>query len=253
MSDDAVLVEDLGDGVLTVTLHRPDKLNAIVGAMVDRLIEVAKACRGDGVRAVVLTGSGRAFSAGGDVKALVRMSPDETGRYLGGYARLDAAIAESGAVWVAAVNGLAYGGGLEVASMCDARVADETATFCVADIEVGALPTGGLTWRLPRMVGSGRASWLVMTNAVVDARAALAMGLIDDVVASGTCVARARQMAQSVVRFHPEAVDANRRALRQAWSSTLDQAAAVEVSESQRLLSMDEVMLPLRERFGGIA
>lgn len=250
MTVEAVLVDRPAPGVLIATMNRPEKLNAITGDMLGTLIQVAASCAAESVRAVIVTGSGRAFSSGGDVKALVAMTHAEVGKYLGAYGLLDDAIAESGAVWVAALNGLAYGGGLEVACMCDVRIADAWGSFCVADLEVGALPTGGLTWRLPRMVGSGRASWMVMANAVADAPAALEMGLVDEVVPHGTTVTRAMEIAAKVASFHAAAIRANRLALRKSWSSSMAEAKQFEVSESMRLLADDRVMGPLRARFG---
>ena len=249
MSSEWVTFSYPASDVVVVTLTRPDKLNALTGDMVGRITAFARELDG-ATRVVVITGQGRAFSAGGDVRALVSLSPQQTANYLAGYGRLDEAIAASGALWIAAVNGLAYGGGLEIAAMCDVRIADVEATFCVADIEVGALPTGGLTWRLPRMIGAGAASWLVLTNAVVDAHRALAMSLVDEVTEQGGALPRALALASTMTKFHPDAVRANRAALRQAWTSSLADATAMEVSESVRLLSKAEIIGPLRERFG---
>lgn len=250
MSAGRVDVSEPVPDVVVVTLDRPEKLNALTGDMVERIIAIAHATNSDGTRAVILTGRGRAFSAGGDVRALVSMASDEIADYLGCYGRLDDAISDSGALWIAAVNGLAYGGGLEIAAMCDVRVADSGATFCVADIEVGALPTGGLTWKLPRMVGAGAASWMVLTNAVVDTQRALTMSLIDEVTEQGGSLARSLALANKVKDFHPDAIRANRVALRQGWTSSLVEAKLLEVAESVRLLGAEDVMAPLRHRYG---
>lgn len=222
MANDLVKLQQLTDDVLLVTLNRPDKLNALTIDMVRELTAVAQSAKdNDKIRAVIVTGSGRAFSAGGDITGLFGKVDNELASYLMSYAKLDGAIADSGTIWISAINGLAYGGGLEIAAMCDIRVCDFRATFCIADIEVGALPTGGLTWKLPRLIGESMARWMILTNSVVDSQRASEIGLIHEVVNDGECVTRAREIAIQVAGYFPEAVSLTREAIRRSWASLL--------------------------------
>lgn len=233
-----------------VILDRPEKLNALTGRMLNELRRIARdEARRPDVRAVVVTGRGRAFSAGGDVTALFDLDQSAMRDYLGSYAALADDIEASQRPWVAAVNGIAFGGGLEIAAMCDIRVADEEARFCVADIEVGALPTGGLTWTLPRLVGDSLAAWMVLANAELDAFDAHDAGLVAEVTPRGECLDRAMRIASDIARFHPAAVSANRAALRHARRSTLAAARAFEIEQSVALLADPDIMNRLRQRF----
>lgn len=250
MVTDLVQVQLLTDGALLVTLNRPDKLNALTVDMVGALTHVAQSAKdNDDIRTVILTGSGRAFSAGGDITGLFGKDDNDLATYLMSYAKLDDAIADSGTIWIAAINGLAYGGGLEIAAMCDIRVSDSRATFCIADIEVGALPTGGLTWKLPRLIGESMARWMMLTNAVVDAQRASEIGLVHEVISDGECVTRAQQIAIQVAGYFPEAVSMTREAIRMSWSSPLADSREFEVASSVHLLKQDAVTKKLEARF----
>lgn len=250
MATELVQVHELSAGSIVVTLNRPGKLNALTVEMVRALTEVAESAQhNNNIRTVIVTGSGRAFSAGGDITGLFEKDDKELASYLMSYARLDDAIANSGAMWIAAINGLAYGGGLEIAAMCDIRISDSQATFCIADIEVGALPTGGLTWKLPRLIGESMARWMMLTNAVVEAKRALEIGLIHEVVNDGECVKRARAIASQIAGYFPEVVALTREAIRMSWSSPLADSREFEVSSSLNLLKQDEVSQKLKSMF----
>ena len=250
MATDLVQEQQLTDGVLLVTLSRPDKLNALTIDMVRALTEVAQSAKhNDEIRTVILTGAGRAFSAGGDITGLFGKDDNDLTNYLMSYARLDDAIADSETTWIAAINGLAYGGGLEIAAMCDIRVSDAQATFCIADIEVGALPTGGLTWKLPRLIGESMARWMMLTNSVVEAKRACEIGLIHEVVRDGESVTRAREIASQVAGYFPEAVARTREAIRMSWYSPLVDSQEFEVASSVHLLKQDAVSKKLESRF----
>ncbi len=248
MANDLLITKPI-PGLQVVTLNRPEKLNALTHEMLTSLSEIARDCALTDTRIVLLTGSGKAFSSGGDITNLLNFNQDEVKLYLQSYSELDDAITQSKAVWIAAINGLAYGGGLEIATMCDLRIADVKSNFCVADIEVGALPTGGLTWRLPRMIGSSAATWMVIANPVVNAERSLQLGLIHEVVSSGSVMDRAIELAGKILGFHPEAIIANRMALRNSWKVSLQEARNFEVDESIALLANNEILSELKKRF----
>src|SRR5919106_551422 len=175
MSDPRILAERDGT-IVTLTLNRPDKLNAIDGAMLDALDDVLGEIEGDReVRAVILTGAGRAFSAGADIKEWTALTPLEFGRRWGlrGHALFDRLAALPPPV-IAAINGIAFGGGLELALCADIRIAGDQARLGLPEVTIAALPGWGGTQRLPRLIGPARAKELatqIAANAPVAVQA----------------------------------------------------------------------------------
>jgi enoyl-CoA hydratase/carnithine racemase len=212
MTDARILIERDG-ATLTLTLNRPDKLNAIDGAMLDALDEaLAPIERDRTVRAVILTGAGRAFSAGADIKEWTSLAPLEFGRSWGlrGHALFDRLAALPPPV-IAALNGIAFGGGLELALCADIRIASGEARLGLPEVTIAALPGWGGTQRLPRLIGSGRAKHMILTGQPIDAAQAEAWGLISEVVAPGALLARARELAAQIGANAPLSVQAAKR------------------------------------------
>ena len=247
MSDQVTFIHPV-DSVLHIKLNRPEKLNALTAEILDQLISAAHNCELQGIRCVILSGDQRAFSAGGDIVSILEKSTTELEAYLYKYAELDDAISKSDAVWIAAVEGLAYGGGMEIASMCDLRIASKGATFCVADIEVGALPTGGLTWLLPRLIGPTKATSMILANEVIVADEAMRIGFVTEVIDSST-IDRAIEIARKLIAFDPQALVANRRAIRESMHNSKGQAQDFEVNKSIELLRTNAIRQPLINRF----
>ncbi|HVR41550.1 MAG TPA: enoyl-CoA hydratase/isomerase family protein, partial [Thermoanaerobaculia bacterium] len=174
--------------VTTITLNRPDKLNAFSGTMREDLLAALRAAEGDDAcRVVVITGAGRAFCAGGDVENMARLqaaNDTESFRKL-----LDAGrdvvvqIATMTKPVIASVNGVAAGAGCNLALACDYRIASDAAKLSESFIRIGLHPDWGGTWLLPRLVGRSKALELMMTGRMVDAQEALAIGMVDRVVA----------------------------------------------------------------------
>jgi enoyl-CoA hydratase len=212
MSEPRILAERDGT-ILTLTLNRPDKLNAIDGAMLDALDEVLGAIERDReVRAVILTGAGRAFSAGADIKEWTALTPLEFGRSWGlrGHALFDRLAALPPPV-IAAINGVAFGGGLELALCADVRIAGEQARLGLPEVTIAALPGWGGTQRLPRLIGPGRAKHMILTGQPIDAAKAEAWGLVSETVAGDGLMARARELAAQMAANAPIAVQASKR------------------------------------------
>jgi enoyl-CoA hydratase len=212
MSGPRILAERDGT-ILTLTLNRPDKLNAIDGAMLDALGEVLAGIEGDReVRAVVLTGAGRAFSAGADIKEWTALTPLEFGRSWGlrGHALFDRLAALPPPV-IAAINGIAFGGGLELALCADVRIASEQARLGLPEVTIAALPGWGGTQRLPRLIGPGRAKHMILTGQPIDAAKAEAWGLVSESVAGDTLLSRARELATQIAANAPLAVQTAKR------------------------------------------
>jgi enoyl-CoA hydratase/carnithine racemase len=228
-----ILVED-ADQVRTLRLNRPDALNALTvedtRILSDRLEEAAADPR---LRAVVLTGAGDAFSAGGDLTLLQElpgMAPAHVRIVYGSFQRVTRVIRAMGKPVIAAVNGAAVGAGCEIAIACDFRIASERARFSEAWIRIGCVPALGGMYLLPRLVGLARATELVLTGETIDAREALRIGLVNKVVMPPDLIPAAEELARTLARGPRRAMAAAKAALNRGlqadfWSeldATLD-------------------------------
>lgn len=231
MSQNLVLTQREG-GVATVTVNRPDVLNALDAATVSGLTSVMSELRDDdGVRAVVLTGAGeRAFVAGADINELSKLDPltartlAERGHYLCGL------IECLGKPVIAAINGFALGGGCELALACTLRIASATAKLGQPEIGLGIIPGFGGTQRLPRLVGSGRALELLLTGAPIGAEEAWRIGLVNRVVGPEALKEVAHQLASTIAQQAPIAIRAILDAVRHGSSMSLPDGLAFEAS-----------------------
>jgi enoyl-CoA hydratase len=172
------------DSIVTLTLNRADKLNAIDSPMLDALEQILVEVEADPeVRAVVLTGAGRAFSAGADIKEWTALDPLTFSRIWGqrGHVLFDRLAALRPPV-IAAINGIAFGGGLELALCADIRIASTAARLGLPEVTIGTIPGWGGTQRLPRLIGAGRAKHMILSGQPVDAARAEAWGLVSEVV-----------------------------------------------------------------------
>ncbi|HEX5079099.1 MAG TPA: enoyl-CoA hydratase/isomerase family protein [Geminicoccaceae bacterium] len=217
MSTARILVERsalAGGGVLvTLTLNRPDKLNAIDSPMLDALEAALAGIEGDGeVRAAVLTGAGRAFCAGADINEWTALDPLTFSRVWGqrGHALFDRTAALRPPV-IAAVNGIAFGGGLELALCADIRIASTAARLGLPEVTIGTIPGWGGTQRLPRLIGAGRAKHMIFSGQPVDAARAEAWGLVSEVLGPENLLERAQDLARTIAANAPIAVQAAKR------------------------------------------
>jgi enoyl-CoA hydratase len=212
-----ILVErasvEAGATIVTLTLNRPDKLNAIDSPMLDALEQaLADIERDREIRAVVLTGAGRAFSAGADIKEWTALEPLTFARIWGqrGHVLFDRLAALRPPV-IAAINGIALGGGLELALCADIRIASAAARFGLPEVTIGTVPGWGGTQRLPRLIGAGRAKHMILSGQPVDAARAELFGLVSEVVEEGALLPRARELAEAIGGNAPIAVQAAKR------------------------------------------
>jgi enoyl-CoA hydratase/carnithine racemase len=229
------------DGVELLLLKHPP-VNALSTALLADLDRQVSALESDpNVRAVILTGDGQYFSAGADLKEMATLdltsAPDVVRR---GHA-LFARIADFRAPVVAAVNGLALGGGLELALACDLRLAGESAKFGAPEVSYGLMPAYGGTQRLPRTVGIPKAKELIFTGAMIPAAEALRIGLVSKVVPAGQELRAARDLAHTIAQRAPRAVQAAKRAIRDGIALPLADGIARETAlfESEVLPSQD--------------
>jgi enoyl-CoA hydratase/carnithine racemase len=230
--------------VLTVTLNLPEKRNPISDpAVIETLEQVLRAADADiGVRVVILTGAGSAFSSGGDLKAMKAGTglraglPAQTRRnYREGIQRLPLLFQALEVPVVAAVNGPAIGAGLDLACMCDIRVAADSAVFAESFVKVGIVPGDGGAWLLPRIVGFAKATELALTGETFDAAEALRIGLVTRVVPGAELIAAAREIAGKIAVNPPHAVRMTKRLLREGQTATL--SAILELSAAMQSLA----------------
>jgi enoyl-CoA hydratase/carnithine racemase len=232
MSKELVTLQ-INDGIATLTLNRPDARNAMTAEM-GRNVEAAVA-RLNGmpeVRVVVVTGAGRAFSAGGDLDSLAKDAGLDGGQSegLGGGAnfyRSYLSISRLAVPSIAAINGHAIGAGLCFALACDLRVIHENAKVGMTFVKIGIHPGMAATWNLPRLVGSARAADLLFTGRLVDAREAVEMGLANR-VAGADFETVVRDLAHSIAANGPLAVRSLKETLRGSATRTIDDAVVRE-------------------------
>ena len=229
--ESTVLVDvDAEAGIATVTLRRPDALNSLTVPMKQELLAALRSLeRNVEVRAVVLTGAGRAFCAGQDLRE--RLEPDAAP--LGAelrerYNPIIRAMRSLPKPIVGAINGVAAGAGASIAMACDLRIASDTASFALAFGRVGLVPDSGATWFLPRLVGAARAAEIALLGDVVPATDAERIGLVSRVVPAGELAAEARAVAARLAAGAPRAIALTKRALDRAWDGDLDAALEYE-------------------------
>jgi enoyl-CoA hydratase/carnithine racemase len=235
---DVVLVTQ-SDGVRSLTLNRPEALNALTldaaAELADRLEEAAADPR---TRAVIITGAGSAFSAGGDIAFLKELpgTPPERLRQVvyGTFQRVPRAIRTMPKPVIAAVNGAAVGAGCEIAVACDFRIASEKARFGEVWINLGCVPALGGMYLLPRIVGLAKAVELVMTGEVIDAREALRIGLVNKVVMPPDLAPAAEELAQRLARGPARALAAAKEALNRGLASSF--LAELEATVEQQVM-----------------
>lgn len=240
MPESTVLL-DIRDDVAHVILNRPDAMNALNVEMARELLDVAMRCdETTGVRAVVLSGAGKTFCAGGDVKRFVAESDQEQ---LPVYVRaittyLHAAISSftrMNAPVIAAVEGSAAGGGMSLALACDLVIAAESARFTSAYTRIGLCPDGSMTYTLTRLVGMRRALELTLTNRVLTAREALDWGIVTAVAPDGEALVKADELASQLAHGPTLAFGTTKRLIHQGWTESLETQMA---AESQAIAAM---------------
>ena len=234
---------ETADHVTTLTINRPDSMNPL-GAAGDgnAFVEACDAINADmDVRCVILTGAGRAFSAGGDIKAMKEKTgnfggtaPEIADGYRNNIHKILRALYSLRVPLIAAVNGPAIGLGCDLACLADMRIASEKAKFGVTFLKLGIIPGDGGTWILPRIIGEARAAELFYTGDVIDAATALDWGLVSRVVEHDALRDEAKALAAKVAAMPPHALRQAKNLMRQGRSTTYD--AALEMAANAQAL-----------------
>jgi enoyl-CoA hydratase len=231
----------VADRIATITINRPDKLNALNDRVIAELGDAIDSARENAdVGGVILTGAGRAFVAGADIaelvdhgavsaKALAQRGQDVFRRY-----------EASRKPTIAAVNGFALGGGCELAMACHMRIASETAKFGQPEVRLGLIPGYGGTQRLPRLIGKGRALQLLLTGETIDANEAYRLGLVNRVVPANELIATATTMLRTILANGPLAVAYCIESVNRGYDLTLDEALTLEATAFGLLAGTDD-------------
>lgn len=202
-----ILTLSVTERVATITINRPDKLNALNAATIAELdLAIEEVRRRDDVGGAILTGAGRAFVAGADISELSSQSPMQAKARSAYGQRVFGKYESSSKPVIAAVNGFALGGGCELAMACHIRIASDLAKFGQPEVKLGITPGYGGTQRLPRLVGRGRALQLLLTGEMIDAPEALRIGLVNRVVAPADLLSSANDMMRQMLANAPLAL-----------------------------------------------
>jgi 2-(1,2-epoxy-1,2-dihydrophenyl)acetyl-CoA isomerase len=217
---------EIADRVATITLDRPDALNALTIGMKGELLAAFRTVARDrAIRAVVLTGAGRAFCAGQDLKErLASDAPPLAVEVRERYNPIVRAMRDLDQPIVGAINGVAAGAGASLALACDLRVAAEAATFALAFGRIGLVPDSGATWFLPRLVGQAKAAELALLSEPLSAAEAERWGLVSRVVPTDRVLEEARAMALRLAALAPVALALTKHALDRSWGRDLPTA-----------------------------
>jgi enoyl-CoA hydratase len=241
MSSEQVVLQERRGAVALVTLNRPDKRNALNGQLRCALLGVLDELgRDPDVRAIVLTGAGeKAFVAGADISEFEGRSAVDQYRVMKAPTVFDAVERNARPV-IAAINGFCLGGGMELALACDIRIASSTAKFGQPEVNLGIIPGGGGTQRLPRVVGLGAAMRMILTGDMIDATEALRLGLVEEVTAPEELLPRAMAIADMIASRSPVAVAAAKEATRASISLPLHEGLKLETALFQLCFSSED-------------
>jgi enoyl-CoA hydratase/carnithine racemase len=228
MPDPLVRVELKQDGVVVVRLCRDEKLNALSEELCEQYLAALASDEVRGSRAVVVTGSQRAFSAGADLTEFTDPSPEATIRYYRGPGRLWEALPALAQPSIAAISGWAIGGGLELALSADLRVADQTARFQLTEVSLGILPSAGGLTRLTRTIGTARAKELILLGQRFDAARATELGVVNRLVAEGEAEEAAIEWARMLAAQPQLALEVTRGLIDRSADSPLEVSLELE-------------------------
>jgi len=237
------IIYEKEDSIALITLNRPGSLNALNLKLAQELEQVAdEVATDDSVRVMVITGAGRAFSAGADIKEV--MSPGEASLgtwlakgkplpFFNKIENLDKPV-------IGAINGLAIGGGCELALACDLRIASTTANFGFGEIKIGVIPAGGGTVRSPRLIGIAKAKELLFFGDFIDADEAYRLGLVNKVVPPELLLEEAKKWAKTLSQRPPLALKAAKSCVNVGMQMSLPAAINFEAKEAAILLSTED-------------
>ncbi len=240
MAEPLVLVEK-DKGIALVTLNNPEKLNILNLPMLEALDQTFEALASDeAVRVVILTGKGKAFVAGADIKHMSGLDAVGGVQFARNGQRVFEKIENLPKPVIAAINGYALGGGMELAMACDLRIASEKAVLGQPEVHLGLIPGFAGTQRLTRLVGYGWAKRLILTGERISAQKAYEIGLVEEVVPPEELLDRARAVAREIMKGSPEAVAFAKEVINRGRSTNFEAACAYEANAFGLLFATGE-------------
>lgn len=247
MSDKVLRVEE-ENGIVTLTLNRPEVMNAFNFAMLHALRDRIDSFRFEPkIRVVIITGAGdKAFCAGADLKERATLSPDQVKEYIFTIRNLFTSIEQLNKAVIAAVNGIALGGGTELALACDIRIASMNATMGLTETRLAIIPGAGGTQRLPRLVGRGKAKELIFTGQRIGAEEALRIGLVNMMCQQNDLLDECRKMAAMICEAGPVAIEQAKYAINYGLETDMHTGLAIESNAYW-------VCIPTEDRLEGLA
>jgi 2-(1,2-epoxy-1,2-dihydrophenyl)acetyl-CoA isomerase len=240
------LVVQTEGAVATLRMNNPKQLNALSATMTSEMVRTLEEMAGDEtVRAIVLTGEGRAFSAGADLAALegpyrAGQRPKLSPILIEGYNKLIPLLAETPKPVIAAINGVAAGAGISLALACDLRIASDAASFTMAFVKIGLIPDAGSTYLLPRTVGMANALELALLSDRLDAASAARVGLINRVVPADSLMPEAHALAARLAAMPTVAIGLTKQAFNEASRLTLAEAMDREADLQDQAAATDD-------------
>jgi len=247
MGDPLLLVDEKA-GVVTLTLNRPDVMNSLNFPLLHALRDQIESCRfRSEVRVVIITGSGeKAFCAGADLKERATLAPEKVKEYIFTIRNLFTSIEQLNKAVIVAVNGIALGGGTEMALAGDIRIASENAVMGLTETRLAIIPGAGGTQRLPRLVGKGKAKELIFTGGRVGAPEALEIGLVNKVCPLPDLLEECHKMATMICETGPIAIEQAKYAINHGYETDINTGLAIESNAYW-------VCIPTEDRLEGLA
>ena len=228
--------------IVTLTINRPDLLNAMNREVLLEFISELKKIQSDkDIRVIIITGSGeKAFIAGADIKLMQKMNREEAFDFANLGQELANLIEKSAKPVIAAVNGYALGGGCEIALSCHLRIASDNAIFAQPEVKIGLLPGWGGTQRLPRIIGRGLANEIILTGRNVTAKEALDIGLVNKVVPQEELINTCFDIANMILKNSPNAIAESIKLIRLAAGTKLKKGLSKEAKSFSELFETEE-------------
>ena len=247
MNDNVLLVEE-DAGIVTLTLNRPEVMNSLNFPLLHALKAQVEAFRfRRDLRVIIISGSGeRAFCSGADLKERATLNPDQVREYIFTIRNLFTSIEELNKPVIAAVNGIALGGGTELALASDIRIASFNASMGLTETRLAIIPGAGGTQRLPRLVGKGKAKELIFTGQRIDAQEALKIGLVNKICEPQDLLAECQKMAAMICETGPVAIEQAKYAINYGLETDLNTGLAIESNAYW-------LTIPTKDRLEGLA
>lgn len=231
MEEEIVKIQQINSGIALLTLNRPKALNALNAETMEKLQRFfLKAKEDPAIRGIILTGTGKAFCAGADINQLAQLDGQKGLAFARQGQHIFRLLEQLGKPSIAAINGFAFGGGLELAMAASLRIASTNASFAQPEIKLGVIPGFGGTQRLARLVGKGRALYLCLTGKVIKAEEAALWGLVSEVVSPEDLMARAESILVDLLKWGPIALKSVMTVIDKGYDLSLEDAFELEAA-----------------------